>query len=122
MDKDSIQADRIGAARQWAKKWKCVVVLKGAFSVIATPDGQLAMLPFATDALAKAGTGDALAGCIVGLLAQGAAPFDAAVAGAYVHGLAGTLCAAQGAPRSTLASDVIDQIPVALNQIEELAR
>ncbi len=86
---EEIQADRITMAQQGAANWNAVVVLKGAFTVIAAPDGRTAVLPFATAALAKAGTGDVLAGAISGLLAQGLNPYDAAVAGAWLHGIAG---------------------------------
>jgi NAD(P)H-hydrate epimerase len=72
------------------------------------------LLPFATAALAKAGTGDVLAGCITGFAAQGLNPFDAAVAGAYVHGLAGQIAAAEMASASVLASDVLEAISPAL--------
>ncbi|MBM4467707.1 MAG: NAD(P)H-hydrate dehydratase, partial [Chloroflexi bacterium] len=83
-----IEADRLGVARQMAEKWNQVVLLKGAYTVIADPGGRVIINPFANPGLATAGSGDVLAGAIVGFLAQGLAPFDAALAGAYVHGLA----------------------------------
>jgi NAD(P)H-hydrate epimerase len=89
--KDEIQQDRVGAAKHWAKTWGHIVVLKGAFTVVAAPDGRSAVMPFATPALASAGTGDVLAGAIVGLRAQGVGSFEAAVLGAYLHGRAGEL-------------------------------
>jgi NAD(P)H-hydrate epimerase len=72
------------------------------------------LIPFATDALATAGTGDVLAGCIVGLMAQGVQPFEAAVTAAYVHGLAGKLAGGQATPRSVVAGDVLRALPAAL--------
>jgi NAD(P)H-hydrate epimerase len=91
------------------------VVLKGAFTVIAAPDGRAAVLPFATAALAHAGTGDVLAGAIVGLMAQGLAPYDAAVAGGYLQGLAGVQAATiLGSTAAVLASDVVDGLIEAL--------
>jgi NAD(P)H-hydrate epimerase len=108
LDKESIQRDRVRAARQAAAKWKAVVVLKGAHTVVADPDGPCVILPFATAALARAGTGDVLAGAIVGLLAQGVEAWRAAVLGAYLHGRAGELAAeAQGDPAGVLAGDVL---------------
>ncbi len=115
LDKDAIQSDRIGMAQKFAVEWGHIVVLKGAFTVVAAPDWRATVQPFATAALARAGTGDVLAGAIVGLLAQGLAPYDAAVAGAYLHGLAGILAArALGTTASVLASDVLEALPEAL--------
>ena len=89
LSKDEIQSDREAVAAKFAKQWGHVVVLKGAFTVIAAPDGRIAVLPFASAALARAGTGDVLAGLIVGLRAQGVEAFEAAVAGAWIHAQAG---------------------------------
>jgi hydroxyethylthiazole kinase-like uncharacterized protein yjeF len=105
--RDEIQADRAGIARRFAREWKAIVVLKGAFTVIAAPDGRCAIEPFATPALARAGTGDVLAGTIGGLLAQGVESWQAAVLGAYLHGRAGELAAEHaGVSDSVLARDV----------------
>jgi hydroxyethylthiazole kinase-like uncharacterized protein yjeF len=115
MDKDAIEADRIGAAQKFAAEWGQVVVLKGAFTIVAAPDGRTVLEPFATAALARAGTGDVLAGAIAGLLAQGLSPFDAAVAAGYLHGQAGVLVAQSlGTTASVLASDIIDGLIEAL--------
>lgn len=112
-----IVENRFEIAREKAQEWGVVLVLKGAFTIVAAPDGRLVVTPFATDALATAGTGDILAGCIAGLLAQGAQPFEAAVAGTYVHGLAGTL-AGQGGTRSVIASDVLSTLPAAFATLD----
>jgi NAD(P)H-hydrate epimerase len=89
-----------------------VVVLKGAFTVVAAPDGRLVIIPVASPALARAGTGDVLAGAIVGLRAQGLEPFNAAVAGAWIHAQAGLYAADDiGNTASVLAGDVLDAIP-----------
>ena len=71
MTVDEIERDRLAAARDAAQRWGQVVVLKGAETVVASPDGRAAISPFANPALASAGTGDVLAGAVVGLLAQG---------------------------------------------------
>lgn len=108
---DEIQADRIGTATKYAKKWGHVVVLKGAFTVIAEPDGKSTLIPVASPALARAGTGDVLAGLIVGLLAQGLDGFDAAVAGAWIHAQAGLIAADDlGSVASVLAGDVLEAV------------
>jgi NAD(P)H-hydrate epimerase len=119
MDKDAIQADRIGTAQKFAAAWGHVVVLKGAFTVVAAPDGRATVQPLATPALARAGTGDVLAGAIAGLLAQGLGPYAAAVAGTYLHGRAGLLAAhALGTTASVLASDVLEALPLAFAEVE----
>jgi hydroxyethylthiazole kinase-like uncharacterized protein yjeF len=103
-----IQGDRLDVALKYSREWGHVVVLKGAFTVIAAPDGQAAIIPVATPALARAGTGDVLAGLIVGLIAQGTSAFQAACCGAWIHAYAG-LSAAQalGNAASVLAGDVL---------------
>ncbi|MEW5939369.1 MAG: NAD(P)H-hydrate dehydratase [Chloroflexota bacterium] len=107
--RDEIQADREAVAAKYAKEWGHVIVLKGAFTVVAAPDGRIAVLPFASAALARAGTGDVLAGLIVGLRAQGVGAWEAAVAGAWVHARAGlTALAEVGSAASVLAGDVLD--------------
>lgn len=114
-----IQSNRAEIASQYAQEWGHVVVLKGAFTVVACPHGRLAIVPVATPALARAGTGDVLAGVIVGLLAQGLEAYDAALAGAFIHAQAGLLAAATlGATASVLASDVLDAIPEVLAELE----
>ena len=116
--RDELQADRPGAAQKYAQAWGQVVVLKGAFSAIAAPAGRAALLPFATPALARAGTGDVLAGAIAGLLAQGVAPYEAAVLAGFLHGRAGELAArALGGTASVLAGDVLEGLSEALAEI-----
>src|SRR5258707_10029764 len=85
LSKDEIQADRQAIAAKFSKEWGHVVVLKGAFTVIAAPDGRITVIPVASAALAHAGTGDVLAGLIVGLRAQGVDAFEPAVLGAWIH-------------------------------------
>jgi NAD(P)H-hydrate epimerase len=112
-----IQADREGVAGRMAAKWELVVVLKGAFTTIAAPDGQLVVLPFANPGLATAGSGDVLAGAIVGLRAQGMGAFEAAVAGAYLHGLAGDLVRGDLGDMGMVAGDLLSRLPLALRRV-----
>lgn len=109
-----VQKDRIGVAIRGAQMWDKVIVLKGAHTVIAAPDGTAFVCPLANPALATAGTGDVLAGIIVGLLAQGFAPLDAAVTGVYVHALAGELIAQNTGPSGLAAGDLLGAIPLAV--------
>jgi NAD(P)H-hydrate epimerase len=97
-----------------AREWGHVIVLKGAHTVVADPGGTIFVQPFSTPALATAGTGDVLAGAIVGLLAQGLAPFDAAVAGAYLHGLAGSWAEKEYGSAGAVASDLLPLLPQAI--------
>lgn len=116
LDKDEIQRDRLAVALKYAAEWGHVVVLKGAFTVIAAPDGRATVVPVAHPALARAGSGDVLAGLIVGLRAQGLDAYDAATAGAWIHAQAGLLAADKaGSPVSILAGDILDCIPDALS-------
>lgn len=109
-----INTNRIAIARRHAGEWGHIVLLKGAHTVISHPDGRTAVLPFAEPALAKAGSGDVLAGVILAMLSQGLAPFEAAAAGAYVHGLCGTLLSQSVGPASVTARDLVIGLSAAL--------
>jgi ADP-dependent NAD(P)H-hydrate dehydratase / NAD(P)H-hydrate epimerase len=109
-----VQADRIGHATRAAKDWQKIVVLKGAHTVIAMPDGRAMLSPFANAALATAGTGDVLAGLLGTLLAAGLSPFDAGSVGALVHGVAGGRASAGGPLR---ALKVAHAIPEAVREL-----
>lgn len=110
-----INEDRIGVSRQFAMKHRVILVLKGARTVIAEPQGQVAICPTGNPGMASAGMGDVLTGMIAGLLAQGLGPWDAARAGVYLHGLAGDLAAATIGKPGLIAGDVIHAIPHAIN-------
>lgn len=119
LPREEIQTNREAVAEKFAREWGHVLVLKGAFTVIASPDGRKTIIPVATPALARAGTGDVLAGLIVGLLAQGLDAYDAAVAGAFIHAQAGLHAAETlGTTASVLASDVLNSIPDVLASLE----
>jgi len=112
MGKDEIQANRVEVTESFANQWGHVVVLKGAFTVIAEPGGNTGIIPVASPALARAGTGDILAGLIAGLRAQGVDSYEAAVAGAWIHAQAGLLAAKRlGSTAGVLAGDLIGEIP-----------
>ena len=110
-------ADRAGVARRAAELWRQVVVLKGAHTVVAAPDGRVNVSTVATPALATAGTGDVLAGAIGALLARGMEPFTAAACGVAVHACAGTICEERIGRAGVLASDVAAALPAALRAI-----
>jgi len=116
-DSDEVRLER---AVQAAKKFEQVVVLKGAETVIASPDGRLAMAPFIVPALATAGTGDVLAGTIAALLAQGVTPFEAACAGVYLHGSAAAKISERLGDAGLVASDLPLEIAYARHRLSRL--
>jgi hydroxyethylthiazole kinase-like uncharacterized protein yjeF len=119
LETGDVQANRMRLAQEKAAEWHTVIVLKGAFTVVAAPDGRTGVQPFATSALASAGTGDVLAGAITGLLAQGLEPYDAALAGAWLHGMAGIRAEdMSGTAASVTAGDVLDMLPGAYALVE----
>ena len=92
---------------EMAKKYNCYILLKGKYSALACPDGQLFFNPTGNHGMAKGGSGDVLTGLITGLLAQGLSPLKAALCGAYLHGLAGDFCAQKTHPNSMTSGDII---------------
>ena len=120
-DLNDDDAARVRVASAAAVEWRQVVVLKGANTVIAGPDGSTAMAPFENPAMATGGTGDVLAGTIGALLAQGLAPFDAARLGVYLHGLAGELVRDRIGDAGLLAGDLPDALPLVRKRLAALA-
>ena len=116
-----VEGDRMAAAQSAAERWRHVVVLKGAYTVVAAPDGRTCISPFANPALASGGTGDVLAGIIGSLLAQGTHPYEAAVAGVYVHGSAGERVRQEIGDAGLMASDLLPQIPRVMKHLRETA-
>lgn len=104
-DTASVQSDRFAAARALAKKFDAIVVLKGAGSLVAAPDGRIAVCPWGNAGMASAGMGDVLTGVIAAMRAQGLPAWDAACAGVALHARAGDV-AAGDAPRGLIASDL----------------
>lgn len=115
---EEIQAERAGVAEMAARKWKKIVVLKGAETMIASPEGKVEILPFKNPALATAGTGDVLAGIIGGFLAQGLDLFNASVLGGYVHGLAGEELRKKFGDVGGIASDLLPILPKVLMKLK----
>jgi hydroxyethylthiazole kinase-like uncharacterized protein yjeF len=116
----SVNTDRIGTAKRFAQERGVFVVLKGARTVIARPDGLVAICPTGNPGMATPGTGDVLTGMIVGLLAQGVSAWEAACTATYFHGLAGDLAAQQLGQPGMLAGDLIAQIPYALQRTKTI--
>lgn len=114
-----IQANRLETARRFAAEWGHVIVLKGAFTVIAAPDGRTTTIPIATSALAHGGSGDLLAGMITGLRAQGLEAYEAARLGAWLHAQAGVEATRSLSPASVLAGDVLHALRTLLRALED---
>jgi ADP-dependent NAD(P)H-hydrate dehydratase / NAD(P)H-hydrate epimerase len=117
---EEIQSNRILIAREAASQWNKTIVLKGAYTVIAAPDGRVLVSPFANPGLASAGTGDVLAGSIAGLAAQGLPLFTAAACGVYVHALAGEIVRSDLGEAGMLAGDLLPVLPRAIRQLKEV--
>jgi hydroxyethylthiazole kinase-like uncharacterized protein yjeF len=114
----TIQADRLTAARETAQAYHAIVVLKGAHTIIAEPEGTLYFNLTGNPGMATAGSGDVLSGVIGALLGQGYTPSLAARIGVHIHGLAGDLVATTLGERALIAGDLIDMLPRAFQQIE----
>jgi NAD(P)H-hydrate epimerase len=114
-------AARAAAAQDAARTWGQVVVLKGAHTVVAAPDGSLAVATFENPALASGGTGDVLSGTIGALLAQGLVPFDAARLGVHLHGAAGEAVRHRIGDSGLLATDLPLEIAIARRRLHEIA-
>jgi hydroxyethylthiazole kinase-like uncharacterized protein yjeF len=117
-----VQRDRRGIATRAATEWGVVVVLKGARTIVAGPDGQVAEDPHEVPALGSGGTGDVLGGVIAGLLAQHLDPFQAAVTGVYVHAEAGRRVSGRLGSSGLLASDLFDEIPLVMQALRRAGR
>jgi NAD(P)H-hydrate epimerase len=112
----------MGVAMKFAAEWQKIIVLKGAYTVIAAPDGRCRISPFANPGLASAGTGDVLAGVIAGLAAQGLTLFDAASLGVFLHGKAGEKIKDEMGDAGMIASDLLPALPVMIKEIREKGR
>jgi NAD(P)H-hydrate epimerase len=113
-----VQADRLRAARQLAERYGVVVVLKGSRTVIASPNGFVAINPTGNPGMASGGMGDALAGIIGSLLAQGLEATEAAETGVFWHGAAADDVAGRQGEAGLVASDVIDALPPVLKAMQ----
>ena len=122
-DGDLVEDDeaRVAAAKDAAATWHQVVVLKGARTVVAAPDGSVMVAPFENPALATGGTGDVLAGAIGALLAQGLDPYAAARLGVFLHGTAGDAVRERFGDAGLLASDLPDAIAMARRRLATVA-
>lgn len=113
VETEIVQRDRLATARGAAGRFRSIVVLKGARTVVADPDGDAFIIPTGNAGMATGGMGDVLTGMIAAMVGQGLEPLPAAWAGAYLHGLAGDLVAARLGNAGLLAREVADAVPLA---------
>ncbi|MBQ4248676.1 MAG: NAD(P)H-hydrate dehydratase, partial [Clostridia bacterium] len=111
---EEVEADRVGSARRFAAEYGVTVVLKGARTVVASPEGMIYINSTGNPGMATAGSGDVLAGIISSFCAQGIRPLAAAVAGAFIHGRAGDIAASHLGEYALIASDITNNLPKAL--------
>jgi NAD(P)H-hydrate epimerase len=116
-DAGALEARRIEAAREYAWAFGAVMVMKGAPTIIAAPDGRATLNPNGNPGLATLGSGDVLSGTIGALLAQGLEPYDAARLGVWLHGAAGDLAAERFGVHGMTAGDVVDAVALALRAL-----
>ncbi len=117
-----IEDNRLEVAEDFVREYECVLVLKGKNTLISQRNEETLVNPTGNPGMAVAGSGDVLSGMIAAFVAQGVHPFDAAQAGAYLHGLAGDIGAKELTEYSLLPSDIIDRIPVAIKEVIENGR
>jgi NAD(P)H-hydrate epimerase len=115
---EEVQKQRLEVARKAAKEWRKVVVLKGAYTVVAASDGRARISQIANPGLASAGTGDVLSGTIAGLVAQGLPLFDAAACGVYIHGEAGEMVRREVGDAGMLAGDLLPALPKVIMRLK----
>ena len=114
-----IHSNRKKLAVAYAQAWRQTLILKGPNTLVVSPVGECRVLPFANSVLAHGGSGDVLAGLIVGLLAQGLAPFDAATLAVWLHARAAELALAEaGHPAATLPSDILRHVGKAMSSLQ----
>ncbi len=116
---EEVQSRRLGVARDSAMSWQKTIVLKGACTIIASPDGQASVNPAINPGLASGRTGDVLAGAIAGLVAQGLSLRDAAVAGVFLHSQAGEMAGNEMGNAGMLASDLLPLLLFVMINIKE---
>jgi NAD(P)H-hydrate epimerase len=121
-DAAAINRDRLGAARRLAKETGSVVLLKGAGTVIASPEGRAVVNPTGGPALASGGTGDVLTGVIAAYLAQGVPTFEAAAVGAFLHGYAADRISERTGGSGLLAGDLLPELPLAAERLRAHGR
>ncbi len=116
---EEIKEDKISIAREFSERWNLITVLKGASTIIASPDGQIYINRNGNPGMATAGSGDVLTGIITGLIAQGIEPFQAAITGVYLHGLSGDRIVKSKGEYGLVAGDIVEELPYTIKEITQ---
>ncbi len=114
---EEVNQDRVSACQEGARYFGSITVLKGAATVIASPQGEVVINPTGGPILATAGSGDVLSGIIAGFMAQGLGGWESALCGVFLHGLAGDLWGREG-KKSIIARDIVEKLPEARRMVE----
>ncbi len=117
---EEVQADRVGVSLDFSAKYNVYLVLKGARSIISTPEGEIFINTTGNAGMASGGMGDVLSGIIGGFLAQRLSPSAACRLGVFIHGLAGDIVAHENGEVGMIASDVANALPKAISQIPDM--
>jgi NAD(P)H-hydrate epimerase len=111
--------EKLALLKKLAIDTRSVIILKGAYSSIASPDGNVYFNPTGNPGMATGGSGDVLTGVLVGLVAQGYEPLQACLLGVYLHGLSGDIAALDTGIDSLIASDLVDYLPSAFQSVRK---
>lgn len=122
MNPKDVNNNRINLARDFAKQYHCTLVLKGARTIIANKDGEIWINPTGNPGMATGGMGDVLTGIIAGLIATGISPLNAAIAGVYIHGMAGDIVYSYHMNAAVLASELLERIPYVISSLQETGK
>jgi len=122
MPAKEVNQNRIGLSMDFARQYRCTLVLKGARTVVAGKDGDIWINPTGNPGMSTGGMGDVLTGIITGLIATGLSPLNAAIAGVFIHGMAGDIVYTYHRNSAVLASDLLERIPYVISSLIELGK
>jgi NAD(P)H-hydrate epimerase len=117
----NVQERRLDIARTFATQYRCYLILKGARTVVASPDGKAWINPTGNPGMASGGMGDVLTGIIGGLLAQEYTPIEACCLGVFLHGYVGDRAVQEKGEIGILARDLIEQLPMGIRHLRQAA-
>eukprot|EP00466_Bigelowiella_natans_P020101 jgi/Bigna1/86148/estExt_fgenesh1_pg.C_80182 len=114
-----VKADLVASGREAAKKYRAIVVVKGAHTLVVSPEGHVSINPTGNSGMGTAGSGDVLTGCISAMLCAGLSPYQATVTGVYLHGMAGDAAASKLGQDGMTADDILNAVPEGMRWIRD---